>query len=244
MADKKRFISSKLVYRGKSGKTKAYGIPLQSGFYGPDDTLEIQPTDEIGKHLTGPGTIHIFAAAIGDRRALPTQGVGAATMHIFAATIGDPVADAPEKQQPEKRHLSVTLIYRMEQPYDGDNPRYGCCIPAVNGARHNWDVVDVWPCDENGAIHPGFNVSPVPVSASVILEPFRTAPGYGDDDEWPVCDVCGQPVDPDEAHWGHEKNCTHELLGVCFCNLKYHPACCPDCKNGNCEDEDECEVQA
>ena len=156
MTDRGRFISSKLVYRGKSGKTKAYGIPLQSGLYIPGMEVEIQPCDEAGKRLTGP-----------------------ATMKVLAATIGDPVADAPEKQ-PEKRYLSATLIYRMEQPYDGENPRYGCCIPAVNGVRSSSHVVDVWPCDENGGIHPGFNVSPVPVSASVILEPIKTAPGYGD----------------------------------------------------------------
>lgn len=220
MASSKRWISSKLIYRGKSGKTKTFCIPLQSGMYHPDDTLDIQPTDETGGHITGPA------------------------MKIWAASIGDPIADAPENL-PEKRYLTVTLIYRMEQPYDGDNPRYGCCIPAVNGARHKSHVVDVWPCDENGAIHPGFSVSPVPVSASTIQEPIRTAPGYGDDDDWPLCDVCGTPVDPDEAHWGHEANCAHELLGVCFCDLKYHPGCCPNCKDAdNEDDEDDNEVEA
>jgi hypothetical protein len=222
MTDRGRYISSKLVYRGKSQLTQAFGIPLQSGFYIPDMEVEIQPCDKTGKRLTGP-----------------------ATMKVLAATIGDPVADAPEKQ-PEKRYLSVTLIYRMEQPYDGDNPRYGCCIPMVNGVRSSSDMVDIWPCDENGVVHPGFDLLGVPVSASAILEPFRTAPGYGDDEyEWPVCDVCGQPVNPDESHWGHEANCAHELLGICFCKLQYHPACCPDCKKKQDTDkDDESGVQA
>jgi hypothetical protein len=134
MTDQKRFISSKLVYRGKS-LTQAFGIPgipLQSGLYHPDDTLDIQPTDETGGHITGPA------------------------MQVKAASIGDPIADAPA------------------------------------------DWLD-----------------------------------------WPICDECGAPIDPDEIHWVHEEKCTQELLGVCFCNLKYHPGCCPDCK-----DADDNEVEA
>jgi len=132
MTDRGRFISSKLVYRGKSQITQAFGIPLKSGFYGPDDTLEIQPCDKEGKRLTGPA------------------------MQVKAASIGDPIADAPA------------------------------------------DWLD-----------------------------------------WPICDECGAPIDPDEIHWVHEEKCTQKLLGVCFCDIKYHPGCCPDCK-----DADDNEVEA
>ena len=131
MDKSKRWISSKLVHRGKSQLTQAFGIPLQSGFCGLDEELEIQPCDETGKRFTGPA------------------------MRVKAAAIGDPVADAPE--------------------------------------------------------------------------------GWLD---WPVCDTCGVPIAPDEGiHWGHEANCGYELLGDCFCDLKYHPGCCPNCKDADNEVE-------
>lgn len=56
-----------------------------------------------------------------------------------------------------------------------------------------------------------------------------------------ICDVCGQPVHPDIAHWGHIEECAHyqDSDAECDmgCNLFYHPDCCPEC-NGN-EDADD-----
>lgn len=59
---------------------------------------------------------------------------------------------------------SSKLIYRAKrgQFYDPEAPRYNCFNPASSG---RYSVFDCWVCDERGNIHPGYNVSPVPVNA-------------------------------------------------------------------------------
>jgi len=57
------------------------------------------------------------------------------------------------------------VIYKAKRGhvYNGDNPQYNCFIPAETGV---WRIVDCWPCDAAGNIHPGYNASPVPVDVS------------------------------------------------------------------------------
>jgi hypothetical protein len=47
----------------------------------------------------------------------------------------------------------------------------------------------------------------------------------------PLCAVCSDPVDPDEAHWQHQPGCL-DANGVraenCACDLLVHPECCKD----------------
>jgi uncharacterized protein DUF6573 len=47
-----------------------------------------------------------------------------------------------------------------------------------------------------------------------------------------LCAVCSDPVDPEEAHWLHERDCENvEQLPArfCTCDLLVHPGCCPGC---------------
>jgi hypothetical protein len=55
-----------------------------------------------------------------------------------------------------------SLIYKAKRGklYDPERPRFNCYRPAHNGSYY---VLDCWVCDENGEVHPGYNVSPVPV---------------------------------------------------------------------------------
>lgn len=52
------------------------------------------------------------------------------------------------------------------------------------------------------------------------------------------CDVCGLPVDREDAHWLHDPDCPrrhsapprrHVLVETCVCDRPTHPHCCPDC---------------
>ena len=61
------------------------------------------------------------------------------------------------------RFMVSRCIYRAKRgkAYDPDNRKYDCYRPAQDGA---YDVLDCWVCDRNGNVHPGYIVSPVPVS--------------------------------------------------------------------------------
>ena len=60
------------------------------------------------------------------------------------------------------RNLFSNLIYCAKRGhiYDPDNKKYNCFLPAEDGA---YGILDCWVYDESGNIHPGYNVSPVPV---------------------------------------------------------------------------------
>lgn len=55
-----------------------------------------------------------------------------------------------------------------------------------------------------------------------------------------TCAVCGLPIegeDYNKRHWGHEKGCPNRKKPDsvnCYCDLEYHAACCPDCKEEGC----------
>ena len=51
--------------------------------------------------------------------------------------------------------------------YDESNPQFDCLKPAMDD-NGRYIVVDCWVTDSQGNIHPGFTVSPVPVSVSNI----------------------------------------------------------------------------
>ena len=60
------------------------------------------------------------------------------------------------------RNLREHTIYKAKrgQIYDPDNKKFNCYRPALNGA---YAILDCWVCDEAGNVHPGYDVSPVPV---------------------------------------------------------------------------------
>jgi hypothetical protein len=52
-----------------------------------------------------------------------------------------------------------------------------------------------------------------------------------DDTSAPLCAVCSDPVDPDEAHWLHEPTCPAAYgrpANGCRCDQWVHPECCPE----------------
>lgn len=70
----------------------------------------------------------------------------------------------PRKKTKKARFFSSKLIYKAKRGHihDDSKPRYDCYIPAESGS---YGIFDCWVCDSKGNIHPGYNVSPVPVSA-------------------------------------------------------------------------------
>lgn len=63
------------------------------------------------------------------------------------------------------RFLRSNFIYKAKRGhiYDEDNKQYNCYRPANSGT---YSILDCWVCDEAGNVHPGYNVSPVPVCNS------------------------------------------------------------------------------
>ena len=63
-----------------------------------------------------------------------------------------------------KTKMIAHIIYKAKRGciYDEEQPRYNCYTPVeyANGCT----LGDCWVCDKDGNIHPGYNVSPVPVS--------------------------------------------------------------------------------
>jgi hypothetical protein len=64
-----------------------------------------------------------------------------------------------------ERLLRDNMIYKAKRGhvYDPELKRYNCYRPAHTGV---YSVQDMWVCDEQGRIHPGYNASPVPVIVS------------------------------------------------------------------------------
>jgi len=50
---------------------------------------------------------------------------------------------------------------------DSDAPKYRYWVPATDDNGEFW-VVDCWPTDAEGEVHPGYGCSPVPVLAQCI----------------------------------------------------------------------------
>lgn len=61
-------------------------------------------------------------------------------------------------------------IYKAVTPYDPENPKFDHYKPAFTTDA---EICDCWVTDSNGRIHPGYNVSPVPVHFSNLQR--RTA---------------------------------------------------------------------
>jgi hypothetical protein len=69
----------------------------------------------------------------------------------------------------KKRYRTDQVYELMSGPYDDSRPEYSHVKPAVKD-NGQFSMVDCWICNEEGDIHPGYNVSPVPV----LVEEFVT----------------------------------------------------------------------
>lgn len=69
----------------------------------------------------------------------------------------------------EIRFLSGQSFKLLTGPYDDDRPEFDCVQPAHddNGVMH---TVDCWIINRKYEIHPGYNVSPVPIPVSSFTE--------------------------------------------------------------------------
>jgi hypothetical protein len=63
--------------------------------------------------------------------------------------------------------LSSKLIYAAVEPHDKEHPEYNCYRPVESG---RYFMLDCWVCDEEGNVHPGYDVAGVPVRAENIDE--------------------------------------------------------------------------
>jgi hypothetical protein len=75
----------------------------------------------------------------------------------------------------QPRFLSKFLIYKGTDNfvYDEDKPEYNCFIPLSSGRYFG---ADFWICNEQGEVHPGYNVAGVLVTCSLIGEPIAENP--------------------------------------------------------------------
>lgn len=61
------------------------------------------------------------------------------------------------------------IIYKaIGGPHDDERPEFGCYCPAAYAA--DCVVGDCWVCDDRGNLHPGYNVSPVPIAVERLGE--------------------------------------------------------------------------
>ena len=76
------------------------------------------------------------------------------------------------------RKMFAGVIYRAKRGhvYDPRHPRYNCFTPAeyADGCDN---IGDCWVLDQRGNIHPGYNVSPMPVCVAVLGEVVGTVFG-------------------------------------------------------------------
>jgi hypothetical protein len=76
--------------------------------------------------------------------------------------------DSEENEEDREIRFTNDGIYtHIDGPYDDDRPEYSYLLPAHddNGI---YQIVDCWIVDRTGHIHPGYNVSPVPIAVSSI----------------------------------------------------------------------------
>ena len=73
-------------------------------------------------------------------------------------------------------------IYKAKRGKINDKamPRYNCFIPEHTFEKDEFDIVDCWPCDKEGNIHPGYNYSAIPVSPNDLGEMIDRGDGYDD----------------------------------------------------------------
>lgn len=66
------------------------------------------------------------------------------------------------------KYMYAGLIYKAKRGciYDDDEPQYNCylVVEYANGCI----MGDCWVCDEQGNIHPGYNVCPIPISVESL----------------------------------------------------------------------------
>lgn len=65
------------------------------------------------------------------------------------------------------RFTTTNIYEKLQGPYDDDNPQFDCVRPALDD-NGQFSIVDCWIVDRKDNIHPGYNVSPVPIPVSEI----------------------------------------------------------------------------
>lgn len=62
----------------------------------------------------------------------------------------------------EARRTKSNNIYQAKRGkiYDPEQKQFNCYRPVYDGS---FFTLDCWVCDKEGNIHPGYNISPVPV---------------------------------------------------------------------------------
>ena len=67
----------------------------------------------------------------------------------------------------KRKPVFASCIYKARKGhiYDPAKRKYNCYRPAQSGT---WNVFDAWVCDKDGNVHPGYNISPVPVSIDAL----------------------------------------------------------------------------
>lgn len=79
------------------------------------------------------------------------------------------------------RFISKHIIYKGADGfiYDEDHPEYDCLKPEFSGTTF---CVDCWICDEEGNVHPDYNVAGVPVYVDCIGEPVADDTSLSEED--------------------------------------------------------------
>lgn len=69
---------------------------------------------------------------------------------------------------PKQTLYTEHTIYKAKRGkiYDPENKQFDCYLPAFAITSPPTYIVDCYVCDAAGNVHPGYNVSPVPVLVS------------------------------------------------------------------------------
>jgi len=78
-----------------------------------------------------------------------------------------------KEKEPTKIRFTSDGIYRAANgSYDESQPQFDCVWPVMDD-NGQYSIVDCWITDSQGNIHPGYDVSPVPVAVSNIGDMIR-----------------------------------------------------------------------
>ena len=66
----------------------------------------------------------------------------------------------------EFRTFEADTLYELVEPYDDDHPAYTLALSSETTAGTR--VADCWIFNANGELHPGYAISPVPISIEQV----------------------------------------------------------------------------
>lgn len=120
------------------------------------ETLTVVSTD--GSYFGADTAYLVDLSTLSDEEVADFQDGSDNDRAAYAAFRGKKLSDTLASE--EVPFVSKHLLYRSDWIYDEDKPEFAYFIPCDSG---NFWIVDCWIVDEEGNVHPDYNVAGVPV---------------------------------------------------------------------------------